>query len=237
MLLALDPPGHDERLLKLERHGDIAFILPSKWHHAKYRRHYLENEHYIAMIDNGIYEGALQIELMQSIARELEQTGNTEMIVVVLPDVLRDMDATIKLQMKYAKKLERYQRMFVLQGNEPLKHYWMIESMIDNEDFVGIPIWMMREKGIWYRIRLAQKIEHHVHFLGLDNPLEALKASRIAMSVDTSLPYTLAKHNVLLGYEDYRLERITEEDELTDEQVALAGLNIVLLKALCYGAE
>ncbi len=237
-MLALDPPGHDERLLEIELHGDIAFILPSKWRYEKYRRHYLEHEHYITIIDNGAYEGGLQIDLMESIAREIEKAGASEMIVVVLPDKLGDQIGTLVLQKKYAKRFERYQRMFVLQGRgreEALRHYWMIEDIMDSEDMIGLPIWMMREYGLEHRLWLARHIDEHVHFLGLDNPLEAYKAHDIVTSIDTSLPYTLAKHRVLLETKNYRLPRVNEEDHFDDTQVALAGINAVLLKALCHG--
>lgn len=205
MKVGLIPPRGLEGLAQRSKFH-LALAIPELLAYRPYGGMYLRLRKAgdFVVLDNGLAEGkpATPTDLMTHAA----VMGASE---VVLTDVMRDADATIKVVKAFFNGQEiptQHRYMAVAQGTKSEDYFRCVEefSKLSHVKTVGLPRHMLETLGIKaVRIDLAHWIEDHypnrfdIHLMGA-NPVwlpEVRNASKYApfiRSVDTSMPFSYA---------------------------------------------
>jgi len=193
----------------------------------------------IKMLDNGAYEGEpVDDETLIKLSYELDVD------IVIVPDVLRAKKKTLKRIHKFLEiSPTTFEYMLVPQGRSPIEFFECLKEILKFEpDYIGFPIWLekrfkCRVEIIHYSLqKLPQLRDIKIHLLGLDNPYEVRAYANCppVVSVDSSLPCTLAHHGVteLLPVIS-KHNRVNLSQNL--ENVWLAEQLVFQLCRLCHG--
>lgn len=236
-------------LFNLRNMLDYDFIIASHClANESYRKFYAgysrieDNKRPSKVLDNGAFELGASIdprkylELVQEIAPR----------IVVLPDVVNDVDATIAATKEFLDTVWEPTGMIdkaaglmgVLQGQSPTDYLKCLDFYFENPDleYIGVPY------HLFYRPKFIRKYEIDkrcrdqgvsIHILGLPNPFEIIELREIpeVVSLDTSLPVVSAKFNRRLWHMRWKSERLDIEE--VHPYPNLVRQNIGFLKSLC----
>jgi len=234
MMICLDAPKWG---LALELYGS-PFVLAQKWKYSWYRQHFLERPYrHVVIVDHGAYELGRPVDFSEYI-RVIEDLKRKYLqVIVLLPDVLQNPRESLYLTAQFMDEyspVKNMLTMWVCHSLSPAEEIRNAEKF--GSEILGIPIWIHRQ---YNRVRYVQKLLGKwtglIHLLGLDDPRELLCYSNCRVkSVDTSLPFTLAKHGVRLKNmpPKARYERCRDDDTVTSDTIYLAYRNIIDLKEI-----
>jgi len=200
--------------------GDFHFIVPQN-----IATFYKVSKKF-KMLDNGAYEGgAIDFDDLLMMAEGLHVDE------IVIPDVIKDKDATLKNVHVLIKKVpDEFKIAVVPQGKtvaEFLECFHKLSKM-PNVDTICFPKWLgpLRPMVIHYlhkNERLSYRFNYHL--MGLDNPLELYTYEGLGIrSVDTSMPFTYAYH--------YKVIDIFNVQELTRVSMSTSPFTAVQFKYL-----
>jgi len=227
--LTIPPRKH----LNLVKHADGLFIVPPLINDET--KEEVRRLNCYKMLDNGSYEYGrpLDEDALIDLARELNVDA------IVAPDMLQSRTFTVQRTLFFLNIVpEDFEVVVVPQGMTPEDYIdvCLRFAEIERVDIIALPIWL--EKKFSCRPEVYRYVRRRIrdkkfHLLGLDNPYEVLLYEDDVVSVDTSLPFTLAKHNVRwIKPKRYELERISFDETL--ENLSLARYHIERLMELCH---
>jgi hypothetical protein len=205
-----------------------------------YRERHIHGDFII--LDNGAPEGSLvRDELLISTANAIKADE------VILPDVLRDADATIKASTsgKILSAIPFQHRMIVPQGKDwdEWETCFVDLYKITKPRTVGVPKWLNElPEGRIRALRFLRLYQHShsehfdIHLLGMARaPKYELAELNFpwVRSIDTALPVALAQVGITLGTGEFRSSM--QWDTPYDDRIA--ERNVVDLLRLADGAK
>ena len=188
------------------------------------------------LLDNGAYE----FERPVSAEEYLEYISKIRPNVVVLPDVWKNADDTIREARFFLENWDRKalpaKAMFVPQGSNFYEWFscyadiFTKSTMREGTDIIGLSVGTWKDKtGIirsFFTRHLDDQREPPMHLLGLWNVRELEFTGNRARSVDTSMPFKLAAKNMTLTKRSICADKMDFHGELKDKQVELAKTNL-----------
>jgi len=228
--LAIPPRRH----LNTAKYADGLFIIPPHIDSEETKEQIRKLDCY-KMLDNGSYE--LGKPLNDDDLIDLAEGLNVNAIVA--PDQLHSQMFTVQRTLFFLDIVpDKFEVVVVPQGMTPEDYIdvCLRFAEIDRVDIIALPIWL--EKKFSCRPEVYRYVRRRIqdkkfHLLGLDNPYEVLLYEDDVVSVDTSLPFTLAKHNIRwIKPKRYELERVSFDETL--ENPSLARYHIERLMELCH---
>jgi hypothetical protein len=223
--------------MKLSFHFILAHRLTTS-QCAFYRERHVHGDFII--LDNGAPEGSLvRDEVLISTANAIKADE------VVLPDVLRDADATLKASFnpKIQGAILFNKRMVVPQGRDWGEWVWCLDQMLKifEPRTIGVPKWLNElPGGRLHALSLLYPyyLKHHfdIHLLGMARaPKYELAELNFpwVRSIDTALPVALAQVGITLGTGEFRSSM--QWDTPYDDRIA--ERNVVDLLRLADGAK
>lgn len=171
--------------------------------------------------------------------------GQMKPKIVVVPDVWQDGDKTISraenfLDEMEAKQLEgEFELMGVPQGKDLRDWIRCYEMLCPLVDVIGLPMAQWGDHTGKVRYFLATKVDRlkqpRIHLLGLWNTLELqwyYDAPRV-QSIDTSMPFKRASHNLGLNGNCIADWKLDWEQEYSKDQLEMAKQYIQIMQELC----
>lgn len=187
-------------LLEFAERGDMHFIVPANARITFFRP--LEK---YKMLDNGTYEAGkpVEIEELFTLARQMHANE------IVLPDILRDKKATMRLTIEALEhsKPKGLKYAAVPQGKDPEEfiecyHHFSVQDEID---VLCFPIWLQKHFNarpmiINYLMKKKLFAPKQHHLIGLDSFGELYcYTPGLIRSVDTSLPFSAGMRRIVLS--------------------------------------
>lgn len=191
------------------------------------------------ILDNGAYEFGKPMERDEyyKVIEELHPQ------IVVAPDSWKNAEETIGLHDEFKRwKIEKgydeqgsyhFTTMSVPQGKTLYEYVDCCQEMdITPTDIIGMSVGSWKDvTGIIRPFMVGNLSQHELpmmHLLGLWNATEIsrIKDHKRVRSVDTSMPFKLAKHGQVFGPESINTEKMDFEMTLTDQEIELAEMNL-----------
>ena len=191
------------------------------------------------ILDNGAYEFGSPMERDEyyKVIEELKPQ------IVVAPDSWKNAKETIVLHDEFKRwKIEKgydekgnynFITMSVPQGKTLFEYVDCCQEMdITPSDILGVSVGSWHDKSGIVRAFIAEYLSQHelpkLHMLGLWNAREILRCKELprVRSVDTSMPFKLAKHGQMFSPEVVNIEKMDFEMVLDDQQIELAEINL-----------
>lgn len=247
MKLACEIPTAN--LAELNGYTDYDFIIASHCvNDEKYKQFFIdlrkEHPERESILDNGAFEEGKAIDF--GIYKELIDALKPN--VLVLPDVVNDMRATLKASEKFMSQYDElcnaglYSMMGVLQGNTIKEYVECLEefNQYDVIETIGIPYHLFYRPLFIEKNNIIDFCDRNgleIHILGLPNPFEVVELAKypdIIKSIDTSLPIVSGKHGKRFAASpiDWKRERLNINDVYDHDQEISAIHNITYLKWL-----
>jgi len=196
------------------------------------------------ILDNGAYEFGSPME-MDEYFKVIEELRPQ---IVVAPDAWKDSKKTIAVHDEFVRETiergidEDFVTMVVPQG-KTIREY--VECLYDMDitlgNIIGMSVGSWRDVSGVVRSFLAKHLDENpepkIHLLGLWNASEILagKENGRIRSVDTSMPFKLAKENQMLTAYSINADKMDFEMKLTGAQEELAKDNLTELRRIVEG--
>jgi len=235
---AIAPIPHLELVEDCDFHMVIGPFLEDKEYLNFYRK--MKERGKTILLDNGAYEFGEPI----SAETYLEFIEKIRPDIVVLPDVWMSNEGTRKAAKEFIEVWNREElpakAMFVPQGKTFIDwgdSYLCGECFLEKHvDVIGLSVGTWKDKtGIirsYFTRHLDEKSKPPLHLLGLWNVRELTFTGMRARSFDTSMPFKLAAKNHTLTKRSICADKMDFNGELKPEQVELAKINLMALKAI-----
>lgn len=234
-------------LLELSTNLDYNFIIANHYRDFEiYRKFYYQKQDSISILDNGGFELGRSIDEKEYeiIIKELNPT------IVVLPDVYRDKDATLKLSFDFLHKMIGggqnlpYGFMGVLQGvtEQDFLQCFSFYAPSPHITHIGIPYHAFYRPKFLRDFSINELCSEHkkkIHILGLPNPFEIceLKEFSCIESIDTCLPVVSGLQGLSFRKLAWRGRKGDMSSVATLEQTKIIIDNIDFLKSLCSSIQ